>query len=91
VAVFILGYIHHEPRDRPNRNLRSRTVAGPILILLVIGFPTPPEFEARALTVLGHIEKPLHGVVLHVASRREFCLDGKQPCNRAQGYSSGKE
>lgn len=84
VAVFVLADVHDKAGDGADRRARSRAAAGLVLILLVIGFPAPTEFEACGLAVasLGH--EGLHRAPLHMAEDRKPGFRGQKASKNAQ-------
>jgi hypothetical protein len=84
VSVFIFGHLHYKAEDRTYRGVRTRAGAGLVLILLVVGFPAPAQLKAGTLALLSKGDKPVHLVLVHVASK------GKSRFGRKQDRDHGK-
>ena len=84
MTELVLSHIHDEPRDWPNGRIRSRTAAGPVLLLLVIGFPAQAQIQASLPPLLRHVRQSVHLVLFHTATKRESAVTSQQNRERAQ-------
>lgn len=91
VAGLILGHVHHEAGDGTHRGVRSRAVSRLVLVLLVIGLPSPSQFKARRLAVLRLVHERLHRVLLDVTVECEPGFRNEHPGDAAQHGRLGKE
>jgi hypothetical protein len=78
VAELILGYVHDEAGNGADGHVRAGAGAGPILILLVIGFPAPSQLETRLLAVRREGNEAGHLVLFQMALQGEISLGGKK-------------
>jgi hypothetical protein len=78
VAVFILGHIHHEAGNRADGDVGAGAGAGLVLIFLIIGFPTPSQFETRLAAVRRERDQAGHLVLFEMAAKGEIGVGGKK-------------
>lgn len=78
VAVFIFSYIHDEAGDGADGDMCAGAGARLILIFLVIGFPTPPQFETRLVAMGRERDQAGHLVLFQMAAQGKAGVGRKQ-------------
>jgi hypothetical protein len=88
VSKLIFGHIHHVSGDGAYGNAGAGTAAF-VLMLLVVGFPTPFQLKTSLLPLKDDIGHCGHLMPFCLASQREFSSAGKQSCDHEEGYRFG--
>lgn len=78
VAEFILGDIHDKAGNGADGDVRAGARAGLVLILLVVGFPTPSQFETRLAAMGGEGDQAGHLVLFQMAAQGKAGVGGKK-------------
>lgn len=83
VATLVFGDVHDKAGNGSHGGVGSRARAGPVLALLVVGFPTPSQLDARRLAVLRLMQEGFHRVLLDLATECEPGFGSEHPGNGA--------
>jgi hypothetical protein len=90
VAEFVFSHVHHEAGNGTDGDVCAGACAGLVLIFLVIGFPTPSQFETRLAAVRGKRDKAGHLVLFQMAAQGKIGLSGKKAREDANAGGLGE-
>jgi hypothetical protein len=88
MSKLVFGNVHYVSGDWSYGDARPRTTAS-VLMFLILGFPTPFQFETSLLPLKDDMSQCGHLMAFHLAAHDEFRSAGKQGCDNEEGYRFG--